>query len=190
LRAADGDSFIVASGSLAPGVPDDAYAGLARAGKRAGQRIVVDVSGPPLRLALEAGVYLVKPNLRELQDLLGVRLEDRTSQVEACRKLIHSGASEIIALSLGSQGALLVTREAAWFSEPLAVRVQSSVGAGDSFLGGLLWSLSQKRDLPAALAFAVAAGSAALLAPGTQLCRPDDVQRLLADVRLTELQAA
>jgi len=188
LGAADGDSFIVASGSLAPGVPEDAYARLARAGKRAGQRVVVDVSGPPLKLALEAGVYLVKPNLRELQDLLGARLEDRNSQVEACRKLIHSGASEIIALSLGSQGALLVTGEAAWFSEPLAVRVQSSVGAGDSFLGGLLWSLSQKPDLPAALAFAVAAGSAALLAPGTQLCRPDDVHRLLADVRLTALQ--
>ncbi len=178
------DDYIIASGSLALGVPEDFYARLATAAKASGCRFIVDASGPPLRRALEAGVYLAKPNLRELEGILDEPLKDRQSQVRASRRLVEQGRAEIIALTLGSEGALLVTRDAAWFSEPLPVKVMSSVGAGDSFLGGLIWSLSTGNDLSGALRHAVAAGSAALLAPGTQLCRPEDVRRLSPQVRI------
>jgi 6-phosphofructokinase 2 len=177
--------YIIASGSLALGVPDNFYARLATAAKTSGRRFIVDASGAPLRRALEAGVYLAKPNLRELQGILDEPLEDRQSQVRACRRVVEQGRAEIIALTLGSEGAILVTRDAAWFSEPLHVKVMSSVGAGDSFLGGLIWSISTGSDLANALRHAVAAGSAALLAPGTQLCRPEDVRRLMPEVRLS-----
>ena len=118
------------------------------------------------------------------QSIHWLQRADRQSQVLACRRLVEQGRAEIIALTLGSEGALLVTRDAAWFSEPLPVKVMSSVGAGDSFLGGLIWSLSTGSDLKGALRHAVAAGSAALLAPGTQLCRPEDVRRLSPQVRI------
>ena len=183
-RLTSRDDDIIASGSLALGVPEDFYARLATAAKTSGCRFIVDASGPPLRRALEAGVYLAKPNLRELQGILDEPLEDRQSQVRACRRVIEQGGAEIIALTLGSEGALIVTRDAAWFSEPMPVKVISSVGAGDSFLGALVWSLSSGGDLADALRCAVAAGSAALLAPGTQLCRPEDVRRLSPQVRL------
>ncbi len=183
-RLSDSDGYVIASGSLALGVPDGFYAQLATVAKTTGRRFIVDASGPPLRRALEAGVYLAKPNLKELQGILDKLLDDLPSQVSACRRLVEQGSAEIIALTLGSEGALLVTRDAAWFSEPLPVKVMSSVGAGDSFLGALVWSLAAGRDLADALRYAVAAGSAALLAPGTQLCRPEDVHRLTADVTL------
>jgi len=183
-RLAGRGDYIIASGSLAPGVPEDFYARLATAAKTSGCRFIVDASGSPLRRALEAGVYLAKPNLSELQAIRDEPLDDRQSQVRACRHVVEQGRAEIIALTLGSEGALLVTRDAAWFSEPLKVRVMSSVGAGDSFLGALVWSLSTGGDFAGALRCAVAAGSAALLAPGTQLCRPEDVRRLSPQVRL------
>ncbi len=186
-RLTSKDDYIIASGSLALGVPDSFYARLATAAKTSGCRFIIDASGPPLRRALEAGVYLAKPNLRELQGILNEPLEDRQSQVRACRRVVEQGRAEIIALTLGSEGAMLVTRDAAWFSEPLPVKVMSSVGAGDSFLGGLIWSISTGSDLAHALRHAVAAGSAALLAPGTQLCRSEDVRRLLPQVRLHPL---
>jgi 6-phosphofructokinase 2 len=95
--------------------------------------------------------------------------------------------AEIVALSLGDQGALLVMEDGAWRSRPPPLAVASSVGAGDSFLAGLLVALSHE-DRPAdALRQAVAAGAAALLAAGTQLCRPADVSRLAAAVEVWEI---
>lgn len=184
-KTASSQSYIIASGSLAVGVPDDFYARLAHVAKRKNCRFVVDASGSALKAAFEAGVYLAKPNLRELQDMLGRPLADRDSQIRACRQLIEQGSAELVALTLGSAGALLVTKDVAWFSEPLPVKVMSSVGAGDSFLGAMAWSLSSGRGLEEALRHAVAAGSAALLAPGTQLANPADVFRLSRDVKLS-----
>jgi 6-phosphofructokinase 2 len=186
-QRARGHGYIIASGSLAVGVPDDFYARLAIAARKANSRFIVDASGPPLKAALEAGVYLAKPNLRELQDMLGETLGERDSQIGACRKIIGQGQAEIVALSLGSSGALVVTKDRAWFSEPLPVKVMSSVGAGDSFLGAMAWSLSSGRSLEEAFRNAMAAGSAALLAPGTQLCDPADVARLSRDVKLSRV---
>ncbi len=183
-KIASSQGYIIASGSLAVGVPDDFYARLAHLARKADCRFIVDAAGSTLKAALEAGVYLAKPNLRELQDMLGESLAGRSSQVSACRRLVGQGRAEIVALSLGSSGALVVTKDRAWFSEPLRVNVLSSVGAGDSFLGAMVWSLSSGRGVEEALRYAVAAGSAALLAPGTQLCDPADVVRMSSDVQL------
>lgn len=183
-KLAPDNGYIVASGSLARGVPEDFYARLARQAKIGRRRLVVDASGPALKAALGAGVYLAKPNLRELQDLLGEPLETLSSQLAACQRLIRSGQTEIVALSLGAAGALLVTADRAWVGDPLPVKVMSSVGAGDSFLGGLIWSLASGRDHEDALRYAIAAGSAALLDAGTQLCQASDVLRLVSEVKL------
>lgn len=180
----DDPRFIVASGSLSTGVPADFYGRVARIGKQRGGKVVLDTSGPPLAAALEEGVYLIKPNLRELRELSGDSLEDEHAWVEACRRLTQTGRAEVVALTLGDRGALLVARDGAWRAPALPIKPVSTVGAGDSFLGALVWGLAAGLKIEDAFRYGVAAGSAALLSPGTGLCRRENVERLLPNVVL------
>lgn len=173
-----GCAYVCASGSLPPGVPVDAYAQVACLVAGWGARFVLDTSGPALKAALQAPTHLIKPNLRELRELTGAPLEDQTSMIRACRDLITSGHVALVALSLGANGALLVSGDEAWRAPALAIRPASTIGAGDSFLGAMVSALAAGRPLPEAFRWAVAGGSAALLAPGAQLCLAADVRRL------------
>lgn len=177
-------ALVVASGSLPPGVPVDFYAQLARRVRARGSRLVLDTSGAPLKAALEAGVYMVKPNLRELSDLCGRPLEDATAWNAAARTLVEQGQAEVVALTLGHLGATLMTAGEAWTTPALPVSVSSAVGAGDSFVGGMVWAIQQGKDLPEAFTWGVASGTAALVSVGTGLCQPADVERLQPLVRL------
>ncbi len=177
-------AFVVASGSLPPGVPTDFYARLADIVRSRGSRLVLDSSGPALAAGVAAGVYLVKPNLSELRDLTQRPLDTPAQWRAAAQALVDEGRAEVVALTLGEQGALLVTRDGAWGAQALPITVASSVGAGDSFVGALVWALQRGESLPDAFTWAVAAGSAALLTPGTGLCLVDDVERLRPQVRL------
>ena len=176
--------FVVGSGSLPPGVPDDFYGRVAQAVKRTGGKIVIDTSGPPLRAALQTGVYLIKPSLNEFRILMGKLLETQTDWIKACRWLVNNGYAEIVALTLGEQGALLVTRDQVLRAQALPVTPVSVVGAGDSFLGAMIWSLASGHTVETAFRYGVAAGSAALLMHGTELCRREDTERLVNDVEL------
>jgi 6-phosphofructokinase 2 len=179
--------YWVASGSLPRGVPESFYALLAKRVNAKGSRLVLDTSGSALSLALNEGVFMIKPSLRELQDLTGDALLTNDLRLTAVRRIISQGQAQIVALSLGEEGALLVTAGTALLAKGLSVNVVSTVGAGDSFLGGFLWSLNRGDDLQLALRFAMAAGAAALLSQGTSLCQALDVQRLHADVVITHL---
>jgi 6-phosphofructokinase 2 len=181
-------SFLVGSGSLPPGVPDDFYARAARIAKAGGAKMVVDTSGYALAAALKGGVYLVKPNLRELQELAHAALSDQTERIGACRSLIKTGGAEVVALTLGASGALLVTRDAAHLARSPPVKPVSAVGAGDSFVGGTVWSLAAGHSILDAFRYGVAAGSAAVLNPGTELCHAGDVARLYECVELVCLR--
>ena len=175
--------WLIASGSLPPGTPDDFYAQLARTASGRGVRVAVDTSGPPLAAALQAGVALVKPSLRELRDVMQKPLEHAADWCTAAQSLVHSGAADIVALSVGEQGAVLATREGVWQAPALNVPATSgTTGAGDCFLATLVWALD-RGDAPAeALRWGVAAGAAALLHPGTTLAQADDVRRLVRSV--------
>lgn len=180
-------SFLVASGSLTTGVANDFVAQVARAAKARGIKVVVDTSGPALAAALNEGVFLVKPNLRELRELVDTPLDEREQQLGAARALAAKGAAEIVALTLGHLGGLLVARRQALYAPALPVEPLSTVGAGDSFLGALVWSLDAGHCIEDAFRYGIAAGSAALLSAGTGLCQTDDVRRLYAQVRLEPL---
>ena len=179
-------AYIIASGSVPPGVPHDFFGRVAQA-SRAPSRIIVDTSGPFLRAALEAGLYLIKPNLREFHELAELTAFDEASLVDAARGLIDRYRIEVIALSMGTDGALLVTRDMALRANGLPIDPISVSGAGDSFLGAMVWSLVKGNSLEVALRYGVAGGSAALLNPGTELCRPDDVHRLASQVIVTPI---
>ena len=179
--------FVVASGSVPPGVPDDFFARVVREAKRQGAQTVVDTSGAPLAAALAEGVTLIKPNLDELGELTGTTLDSDDARVAACRSLIVSGRAQAVALTLGDKGALLVTAKRAWKAKPLAIEVVSAVGAGDSFLGGMVAALAEGQPIEDAFRAGVAAGSAAVMSPGTELCSEFDVKRLLPLVEIEEV---
>jgi 6-phosphofructokinase 2 len=140
--------------------------------------MILDTSGAALEAALNDGIYLVKPNLRELSELTHLPLDNENARIEACRRLVDTGRTEAVALTLGDQGALLVTRDQVWRAQPLPIKPVSAVGAGDSFLGAMVWSLASGHSLEDAFRYGIAAGSAALLSPGTGLCCRKAVERL------------
>ncbi len=185
LAASDpAPQFVVASGSLPPGIPDDFYAQAAAIARDLGARFLLDTSGAPLATAIEHGLYLIKPNLHEMSELVGAELVSQDDWLVMARALIDKGKVEIVALSLGHLGALIVTRDEAYRAQALPIRPVSAVGAGDSFLGALVFSLANGAHLADAFRLGVAAGAAALLNAGTELCRPADVYRLSEQTRI------
>lgn len=182
--------IVCVSGSLPPGAPDDFYARVAEIVCSWGVRLTLDGSGAALKAALEERLFLIKPNLRELSELTGQALEDDPSRIHACRELIATRRIEAVALTLGAEGAMLVTRDQVWRAPALPIEPISTVGAGDSFLGAMVWALASKLTLAEAFPYAVAAGSAALMADGTELCRAEDVRRLLPRVAVETLSPA
>ncbi len=176
--------FVVASGSLPGGVPDDFYARVARIAKQRGARMVLDTSGPALAAAVAEGVYLIKPNLREMRALTNSEPSGADEWESAAKTIVQSGNVAVIALTMGHLGAALMTQDRVLRAPPIAITPLSAVGAGDSFLGALVYRLAQGADLEDAFRLAAAAGAAALLNPGTELCRADDVRHLAQAVIL------
>ncbi len=170
--------YIVASGSLPPGVPTDFYARVARLGQTCGARVIVDTPGEALLAAVHEGVYLVKPNLRELNDLTDHDLKDESQQEEAVAELVHRERCEAVVLSLGAAGVLLATANGCERLRAPTVPIESKVGAGDSTVAGIVLSLARGMALREAVLFGVASGAAAVMTPGTELCRRDDAERL------------
>jgi len=176
-------AFVVASGSLPAGTDAAFMARVAGAAKQRGARFVLDSTGEPLRRALEAGVYLCKPNLRELCDIAGVELADDLSQEAAVRAIIDRGGAEIVLASLGPGGALLAWKDGLMRLRTPVVPIRSRVGAGDSTVGAMVMRLAEGWALPDAATFGVAAGAAAVMTHGSELCRREDTERLYETMR-------
>jgi 6-phosphofructokinase 2 len=173
--------WLVASGSLPRGLPADAYAELARLAAGRGGRFVLDTSGPALAATLAAGgVYLAKPSFGELEALVGRPLPDPAAQDAAALEVVRDKGLALLAVTMGHHGALLAGPGGVTRLLPPSVRVRSATGAGDSFLGGMVLALAEGASPLAALRRGVAAGTAAVLNPGTELCRRADVLRLEA----------
>ncbi len=170
--------FLVLSGSLAPGLPNDAYARIITDVKPRGVRVVLDTSGAPLHWALEAGVHLVTPNRRELEHLLGRRACGEREEEAMAAELVASGRAEMVALTLGPRGALLVTADTVLRLPAPEVATVSTVGAGDGFTAAMTLGLARGWDAARAFAYGIAAGAATATTPGTELCHRGDVERL------------
>jgi 6-phosphofructokinase 2 len=148
--------------------------------------MVLDTSGDALAQALNTGVYLVKPSQDELEALLGRKAFTEEQQESLARQIIDEGKAEIVALTLGEDGALLVWKDGSMRLASPKVDVKSAVGAGDTFVGAITLGLSQGRTPQDAFTLAVAAGAASVMSPGTELCHKEDVDRLYAEIRATQ----
>lgn len=175
--------FVVASGSLPEGLADDFYGGLVRELADRSCRVLVDTSGLALREALGKGLFLIKPNLGEFRALVGAPLPDDLAIEAAATEMIRSGQVENLLISLGRGGAILVTSDGTARIQAPAVEIVSTVGAGDSTMAGVVLGLARGMALDDAARFGVAAGTAAVMTPGTELCRREDAERLYRSIR-------
>jgi len=170
--------FIIASGSLPPGVPLNIYVQLAKIAKAKNAKYIVDTSGEALKQAADEGVYLLKPNLGELSTLAGIEKIDIDTVEEIAKEVIRKKNCEVIVVSLGGAGALLVTATETYKAISPEVNRKSTVGAGDSMVAGIVYSLSRSMNLEQALQYGVACGTAATMNPGTELCSKKDADFL------------
>ncbi|MCE7056417.1 1-phosphofructokinase family hexose kinase [Algoriphagus sp. AGSA1] len=170
--------YLVASGSLPPGAPEDFYAQIAAIAREKNVKCIIDTSGKPLLQAAESGVYLMKPNLSELSELVGKDEISGMEQEEIARRIISEGKANKLIVSLGARGAMLVTKELLEYVVPPTVMQKSTVGAGDTMVAGIVLSLSRGDDIRDAVKWGVAAGTAATMTPGTELCRKENVQEI------------
>ncbi|MET3614811.1 6-phosphofructokinase 2 [Rhizobium aquaticum] len=174
VRAFKGD-FLVLSGSLPREAPDYTYARMAAVAASAGVKVVLDTSGKALVTTLkQTKVFLVKPSLSELETIAGKKLDER-GIAETARLIVEEGWADYVTVTLGRSGALLVGRDISLRLPAIHVPVRSAVGAGDSFLAALVWKLEEGAPIEEAFRFGLAAGAAAALTPGTELCRREDV---------------
>lgn len=171
--------YLVISGSLPPGLPDDFYGLITRQAKAQGIKVIIDTSGKPLLTALQRGVFLAKPNLGELARLVGKeRLEGKQVYLAAL-ELIQKGLCEVVVVSLGPRGALLVSSDLHEYIPAPIVKTISTVGAGDSLVGGMVYALDQGKSLIEAARLGVACGTAATQNPGTHLFQKREAEELL-----------
>jgi 6-phosphofructokinase 2 len=189
LRAVEAfrGTFIVASGSLPLGAPDDTYARMAEIARNNAIRFILDTSGTALKQTLERShVFLVKPSKGELEKLVGRTLADGDIG-EAAMQLVRSGKAENVAVTMGGDGALLASAEGVMRLPARKVVVRSAVGAGDSFVGAMVWALAEGLPLADAFRYGTAAGAAAVLTPGTELCLSTDVMTFFQDTPMPSL---
>ena len=170
--------YIVGSGRLPPGVPDDLYARVAQIGSDIGARVIIDTSGGALKTAVERGVFMIKPNTNEMNALAGRKLQDEVEQEAAIMDIVRKGGAEVVVLSLGAAGVLMATKDGCERMRAPTVPIQSKVGAGDSMVAGIVLSLARGRPTRDSVLFGLAAGAAAVMTPGTELCRREDAERL------------
>ena len=175
--------YLVISGSLNEGLPTNFYQKIAEIAKKLGTKVIVDTSGEALQKVLESGVYLIKPNIGELAKLIGVERLELTEVENAAKKLIENKSAEIIVVSLGAEGAILVTKEETHLVKAPKAEKRSTVGAGDSMVGGMVWALSQSKTLKEVIQIGVCCGTAATMNEGTQLFKVEDVMRLFEEMQ-------
>jgi 6-phosphofructokinase 2 len=175
--AAASADFVVASGSLPPGVPTDFYQRVAQVCGEAGARLILDTSGAGLR-HITSGVFLLKASVRELRECVERGLVNESEQLAAAHELVDRGCAQVVVVSLGSKGALVATPTASQHYSPVMVPFGSGVGAGDAMVAGITVGLSRGWQLDKAMRLGIAAGAAMLLTPGTAPCTREDVERL------------
>lgn len=183
LRTVDAD-YLVASGSLPPGVPEDFYAMAGTMASERGIRFILDTSGDALRAAIAGtDVFLAKPSFSEFRDLTGRDLLEPEAIADAAMEIVGSGRVKHMAVTLGARGAVYAGPSGSLCLAALQVEACSSVGSGDSFLAAMVHAAAQGHEPQDAFRFGIAAGAAAVLTPGTDLCREADVHRLYAEMR-------
>lgn len=175
--------FLILSGSLPPGLRDGFYAELITEAKGEGVKTILDTRGKALLKGIKALPFMVKPNRRELEEIVGRRLNSRKSLMESIRSLLRQGI-EIVIVSLGKEGAIMANKGTIWQGSSPRIRAINSVGSGDALVAGFIYSLSQGKEMEEAIRLGIAAAAANALILGAGFLRKKAVRELYPQVRI------
>lgn len=178
----------VLSGSLPAGVDSGLYEEMIHVIRRGGGLVLLDTSGAPLRHGLATQPEIVKPNLAELEELLGTQLSTPEDAADAATQLLQ-GSTRLVVVSMGGDGAVFVTRKTALLARPPKVDVLSTVGAGDAMVAGLIWAECQNVSLEESARIATAFGAHAVARHGAGI-DVEAVHALMKEVEIATLQPA
>jgi 1-phosphofructokinase len=179
---APGADWLCMGGSLPPGVPVDAFREIAAIGRRAGCLVLLDADGEAAIQGLRAHPDFIKPNDKEAGRMLGREIRTEREAIDGAKELFEllaqGSASPVVALTRGADGAVLVSREGVLLGKSAPVEPKSTIGSGDSFLGGMLWALQQSKPILDAFRWGLAAGAATATTDGTEIARKGVCQLL------------
>lgn len=175
--------IVVLSGGVSSSVPIDIYGRLIKLAKNKGAVTVLDADGELLKHGLMEKPDIIKPNIHELQKLMDFQKEDEDIVINAAKQLIETGIKKVL-VSLGEKGAIYVTKNGVKSCEGLKVNVKSTVGAGDSMVAALVYSLINNLSDEETLAFANGCGAASVEMEGTEACSLEEVRKLVQKVKV------
>jgi len=175
--------YLVASGKLPPGMPDDFYAQVATIARKKKAQFILDTSGEALMKAADSQIYILKPNLGELSALCGVSSISALELESIAKKFLKEHDCEVLVVSLGPKGALLATKYEMEHIPAPTVLQKSTIGAGDSMVAGMVMSLIWGKSFSEMVKYGVACGTAATMHKGTQLCNKEDADKLFEWIR-------
>lgn len=184
-RAKPGD-IVVFAGKLPAGMPPEMLAEWIRALAERDVRVFLDVDGETLRQGVKAAPYLIKPNESELSALLGETLKTPRQVLQGARRVIAETGVRFVAVSMGAEGALFVSKGGIYRGEGLRVNVLSTVGAGDAMMAALAWGLDEGLPLPDVCRRALAVSAACVTCTGTQTPQPETIRVLYEQARVLE----
>lgn len=173
--------FVILSGSLPGGVNPEIYRKIIEISKNKGAKVVLDTDGEALRIGMQGCPTIIKPNIHELSRIAGRPLETLEAIIQLAKEMRVEGP-ELILVSMGSDGMLMVCEQGQFLAKPPAVEVKNTIGAGDSAVAGFIHGLTTSDDLKQALKYAVASGTATILQTGTAVCKQEDFHALLAQI--------
>ncbi|MFN6991249.1 MAG: 1-phosphofructokinase family hexose kinase [Fervidobacterium sp.] len=182
------NDVVVVSGSLPKGVASEFYTGIIFTLKQWGATVYFDADGDKLKAGLIGQPDYIKPNLHEFQRLIGKSVVSYGEIIQEARNIIEIHDMKAILLSLGSEGAYFISKEKVLFTKTIKVNVKSAVGAGDSFLAAFVLKKTEGASDEEALRWANAAGTAAVLTPGTRLCKKSDVERIIEKIEVERIE--
>ncbi|TCS83844.1 1-phosphofructokinase [Tepidibacillus fermentans] len=180
------NSVIVFAGSLPQGASDQTYYELIQFANQAGAKAILDADKAALREGIKAKPYAIKPNIFELEQLLTRKLDTDQKIVEAGKELIEQGISLII-VSMGSKGAIVLNQKEAYRITPFPITPKSTVGAGDSMVATLVYSLLENKNLEEIAKWVTTAGTITATKPGTEVCSLEEVKQAIHKINVKKL---
>lgn len=177
------NDIVVLSGGACPNIPKNIYGILTKIAKEKGAFVILDAEGELLSEGIKEKPDVIKPNKHEFEVLLNKDFNTKDEMIYEAKRLIDNGLNKIL-ISLGEKGAILIDNKMVLYGEGLKVPVKSTVGAGDSTVAALIYSMLNNFDNEKTLKFAVATGAAAVSLEGTQACSLTQVKELVERVNI------
>lgn len=177
---------ITISGSVPKGIGTDIYGKLITLTKEKGKKVILDTSGELLKEGIKAKPTMVKPNTDEIQALLGVSVKSKEEVIDGAKKL-HDMGIEVVVVSLGKDGALVVSDEGVFQGRPPVIQTVNTVGCGDSMVAAFAVGFARGYGMEETLRYAVAVSAANALTMATGSYKPEDRDRILPQVEIERI---